>query len=388
MAITVVGTASNSAINDTDVTVTLPSMSQDDVVYVLGSGGDSASSHSPTINTSGYTTLASFNGSQHESICGRKVQGATPDTTVQIDSATLVSLNGTAACAIVLRGVDTTTPEDATTTTATGTGAPNNAAITTVTDGAEVLAFAAGGYNSTSDSSVTAPSGYSNLAGTGANDNRCGNAFVASKNVTTAGSEDPAGWTDWTNVDNGWDAYTVAVRPDAGGGHTGTSSFTIPSPSVAASGTHPFTGTSSFDAALPSVAASGEQPHEGTSSFDAPLPSVAASGEQPHEGVSSFSVETPSVAASGSHGVGHTGTSNFSVQTPEVAGAGVQKHEGTGTITVLTPEITGIGFLNPEGTALIEVPLPSFSSAGAHGEVETATPKFEGLRRHVGRMMR
>jgi hypothetical protein len=142
----------------------------------------------------------------------RKVMGASPDASITMDAA------GTTAnhvgVVVVLRGVDTTTPEDAATTTAQAidSGTPNNPAITTVTNHAWVLAFAA---SSEGDFTTVGPAGYLDVS--------CQNStnvsiIVSRKKVDTAGAEDPGTYANivGTTADS-WTAATVAVRPVAGG---------------------------------------------------------------------------------------------------------------------------------------------------------------------------
>lgn len=209
MAITLVGTAEASAINGGDATITLPSMLENDVVYIGGGFGREASNAG--VSSAGWTELVDFNnGFGYRFAVSRKVMGASPDAS----AVCLGSTNASDACAyvaIVLRGVDTTTPEDATTTTATGTsGAPNSPSITTVTDLAWVLSF---GGSLTVDAAVTAPTGYSNQVDVASNDDRDSTVGGATKEVTPAGAENPAAWTAWTS--SLWCAASVAVRPGA-----------------------------------------------------------------------------------------------------------------------------------------------------------------------------
>jgi hypothetical protein len=113
--------------------------------------------------------------------------------------------------AVVFRGVDPSAPIDATTTTSSsGSGDPNPAAITTATNGAMVVGLAF--LDDDLISTPTAPSGYTladfntfGVSGTG------GSVMAVYKEVATAGSEDPG--TIVTNGDDVWWAATVALRP-------------------------------------------------------------------------------------------------------------------------------------------------------------------------------
>jgi hypothetical protein len=212
MAITLVGTAENSVAPATSLTVTLPTLAEDDVVYLFVTAS-AAGPPATTITTSGYTKLhdqtVSVSGSNGRFTVWRKVMGATPDSNVVISHTSGSSAPG-AAVAVCLRGVDPTTPEDATLTAAgpTTSTTPDSPSITTVTDDAWVIsAFGAG----VSDTTVTAPSGYSNQVDRNSSFFAVNTVGAATKEIATAGAEDPA---SWTNLSSGnWSAVSVAVRP-------------------------------------------------------------------------------------------------------------------------------------------------------------------------------
>ncbi len=217
MAISLVGSpVENSAINGADVTLILPvGMVQNDVCYVFV-----AADHVTDVGTSssGWTALRSPDlavGTGTISQVFRKVIGLVPDVSIVLTNNGDAD-DAMAAVGYALRGVDTTTPEDATPTTATSTSsaAPNSPAITTVTDGAWVISF--GCTDGVAETSVTAPSGYSNQVDIAASDINQITVAGATKTITSAGVENPAVWTTWT-VNAGTDAagWSVAVRPTA-----------------------------------------------------------------------------------------------------------------------------------------------------------------------------
>jgi len=133
-----------------------------------------------------------------------KFMGATPDTSVRTGT-------GSKVCNIiyVLRGVDTTTPQDATAVRAEP-ALREPPPITTVTDGALVIAV--GGLDDDGDAVVIAwPTGYTDQveANTGGTS---GSALAfSSKIVPTAGVEDPT-FYQW-NFTDGSNGYTTAWRP-------------------------------------------------------------------------------------------------------------------------------------------------------------------------------
>jgi hypothetical protein len=118
---------------------------------------------------------------------------------------------GNACTVVVLRGVNNTTPEDATTTTDTGTtSAIESPSITTATASAWV--FTAYGSAISSPGNL-APSGYSDqIVITSHNDEvGCG---VARKEIASPGVETPGQWDTNPVL---WVAASIAVRPAAAG---------------------------------------------------------------------------------------------------------------------------------------------------------------------------
>ncbi len=214
MAITLVGLpVENSASEGADVTLVLPlGMAENDVVYVFvgaNSVGDVGTS------SSGWTALRTPNligssGADLVSQVYRKVMGAIPDVSITLTSDGTLG-DAMAAVGYALRGVFTSAPEDATPTTSnveTG-AAPDSPSITTVTNGAWVLSFAAADGL---DTTVVAPTGYSNQVDVVGNDSADVTVGGATKEIALAGAEDPPAWTTWTVVNDahGW---SVAVRP-------------------------------------------------------------------------------------------------------------------------------------------------------------------------------
>lgn len=141
-----------------------------------------------------------------------KKMGSTPDTSV-----TLPNLPGVIAAIYVLRGVDGTTPQDVTATTATKTnsGIPDPAAITTATDGAMILILCA---TRGSAGSFSPPSGYTNAI---VKTNGSQTVMIASKILTPAGTDNPGTWSgilfDQTSYTCA--SVTMALRPGVAGGN-------------------------------------------------------------------------------------------------------------------------------------------------------------------------
>lgn len=190
-------------------------LAQDDVVYVAVASSSTADQNVTAAGVGTWTELVDLYANDTTDVnmgVYRQIMGATPDSSVTLDGTSGAANH--AAIAVALRGVDTTTPEDATTTSAQtiDTGTPDNPAITTVTNDAWVLAFAA---SSEADIATAAPAGYQDLRAEALTNI----ALVFSrKKVDTAGAENPGSYA--SIVGTGADSYcvaTVAVRPAAGG---------------------------------------------------------------------------------------------------------------------------------------------------------------------------
>ena len=199
--ITYVGSAKSD--NSTTIDLTGISMLPGDVVLVI-SGEDAGSPGTAT----GYTSLASISSTGD----ARVMYKIMPDPVDSSVTGLTAGGSDSGHLAVVFRGVDSTTPIDATTTTASSSsGDPNPAAITTATDGAMVVALAFLDDDLV-EGGITAPSGYTladanefGSSGSG------GTVMAVYKEVATAGSEDPG--TIVTTGDDWWWAATVALRP-------------------------------------------------------------------------------------------------------------------------------------------------------------------------------
>jgi len=219
MALVIRGTAENSAASGADVTVTLPGgTAASDVVYAAYAIGDNDSvDQNMAMITAGYTELADVfgDGTSTNPDCNlgvyRKIMGGTPDSSYQVDGLGGADAAVSSVCH-VWTGADQTTPEDATTTAATGIGAiPDSPSITTITNNAIVISVGAGALQ---DTSVNAPSGYGNQVDDDAVDISNVTIGMASILKVAFGAENPGAWTTWTaEADTGWAAATVALRP-------------------------------------------------------------------------------------------------------------------------------------------------------------------------------
>ncbi|WP_396190270.1 fibronectin type III domain-containing protein [Flavobacterium sp.] len=201
----VVGTSKQSFGSSTSGTFTLPSGLQQGDVVIVGIGSDGSLASTP----SGWTSI---NGTTQGTEYARtiyKVMGATPDTTVAISGISTSS----AAVAVAVRGVNSTTVLDVTPTVASGaTGMPDSPSITTTNSNTLGIII---GYldDDNVSSSVTAPSGYENL--TVIESTTAGQTvMLATKNLAELGTESPSAFGG-TGTDD-WVGVTIALRSTIG----------------------------------------------------------------------------------------------------------------------------------------------------------------------------
>lgn len=216
MALSFVGGAENSN-EEGNAILTLPGgIATDDVVYVCG-GWNAGLNGNPAVITAGYTELADLAGPDTEIAnfsANRKVMGATPDASVTC-TADGGGVGGALWAAHVWRGADTTTPEDATTTTATGGNDANpvSPAIITATANAVVLSAGLGTVN---DTTVTAPTSYINQIDRDIVALAPSTVGIASRSIVSPGSETPGAWTGFASTaSDSWAAVSIAIRPAA-----------------------------------------------------------------------------------------------------------------------------------------------------------------------------
>ena len=221
MAITLISSDEAQSNNGGDPTITFGTApAEDDYVVLIGGHGADASVGSFGPITSGYTAIATVtqttSPNEHGVGCWYKKMGATPDTTVQGEGGG-DNGDGVIYFAYVLRGADLTTFLD----TAAITNQDNNdaydpASITTVTDGAWVIAICAAHRGAGEPSS--APTGYSNFLGAEQADTDGFDLGAATKEVASAGAEDPGAFTGFSGSSEDETEFTVAIRPAGGGG--------------------------------------------------------------------------------------------------------------------------------------------------------------------------
>ena len=229
MAISFVGSVSGAAADAGAITLdltTIAGLAQNDLVIVAYSICVAADVD-VAMTTSGYTEVADlYSDDTLDSNLGvfRKFMGASPDAT-----AVTTSPGGTqAACAAVamaFRGVDTSTPLDVASTTATGVNTfhPDPPSIDWSTAGTWVVIAGGNGHTLTSGWTYTFPTGYTtNAVNTGIDDNTVGNSTTAGMGYKSAPAdpENPGVMTQAgsDSASFSWAAVTMALRSAAGTG--------------------------------------------------------------------------------------------------------------------------------------------------------------------------
>lgn len=227
MAISLVGSAENSAINGGDVTVDLSGLGlqQNDLVIVAYAIGDTdlIDFDMAIVSPTGYTEIADLNAQDARDVnmgVFWKLMGATPDTSVVVDGQGGTNAS-VAAVVLAFRGVDTTTPMDVTPTTATGLNTQQaNPPSINHNNPAGVWTVAVGAFSHGNGAGITltAPTNYGNLVDRAENDTIDVGIGMATRS-DPADPEDPGVFTnsgaDSTN--DGWCAVTIALRPAAAG---------------------------------------------------------------------------------------------------------------------------------------------------------------------------
>lgn len=181
----------------------------------------------PSGYTAAHTDRYENDSNDSNFLVSYKVMGATPDTSVAIPASNATTA-GVAYAIYVFRGVNTTTPFDATpvATGAINTGVANAPAITPVTPGAWVVVF--GG------AAVAAGAVFTNPAGMSATTNHFRTATITTTTTDaniagaiftgwTSGPYDPAAFGGSTTTNTGsWSATTIALKPFVTHNTTGT----------------------------------------------------------------------------------------------------------------------------------------------------------------------
>lgn len=186
---------------------------------------------------------------------GYKFMGGSPDATVTFGPTGDENRGGVAAVH-VWRGVDPDTPMDvaATTATGTGTGRPDPAAITPVTEGAAIVVVAGNGSDATTPT-LFASSDLANFLT--ARPDAITKSVIGMGSASWAGGTfDPAQFTAGnTGANHGWVAVTLALRPRET--ITAAATITLGAISLASEGVLPIAGDAALTLGPIALASSG-----------------------------------------------------------------------------------------------------------------------------------
>ena len=207
--------ATGNSNNGGDVTLTFDVITpplENDIIVVFGGHGIATTTLAAP--GTGYTQIGIHTGSEPIFGVWYKRMGSTPDLSV-VCSGGGNNQDAVAYGCYALSGIDTTTAEDATATTAGPTTStnPNAPSITTVTANAWVIACAGSAVNDNSPGTI---SGYSNHLASTRNETNDLTTAAATIDAGATGAEDPAAWSGWSS--GAWYAITAAFRPTVGGG--------------------------------------------------------------------------------------------------------------------------------------------------------------------------
>ena len=196
--------------NELDV-VALPTSLTGDVWIIQTTY--SSYSHSDQIGTwvdnNGWTEITTSPVTDPNMALVYKRMGGTPDTSVQIENS-----NGVAGVLVgqLFRGVDKQTQFDVDYELNTSaSGSPNTPSITTISDNCLIVSI--GALDKDEVTSVTAPSGYTNLTWLSSTQGigQDSTGMMSSKFLADFGTEDPGPYTTSGNDD--WVGHTIALRP-------------------------------------------------------------------------------------------------------------------------------------------------------------------------------
>lgn len=215
MTISFVGAVSGNALNGGNVSLNVQSTAgaiDGDYVWIISGAFGRAGTEGRIGNALSYTQITDNTNTIRCRSAG-KIYASADGATVTVEGSANTA-DTTVAVALVFRGVDSTTPIDATTIVATGSSTnPNPGSITPVRGSTAFIAAAVSGVSDASPGTVTGYTQPTNFA-TNGNDTNAATA-AASYKISTANpaAEDPAAYSSWSNA--AWVALTVALRPAA-----------------------------------------------------------------------------------------------------------------------------------------------------------------------------
>lgn len=214
MAISIIGAVNATAVDGGNATIDISSLSpQTDDLVVIASGTAMRSGNEGRIgNALSYTQDSNLASGQRLRTAYKKYVSSETSITVEGSGNAYDAL---VAVAIVLRGQDTTTPIDVTSTATGGNSTnPDCPSITPSSNDCCILAIA---NSVVSDTSVTAPTNYTKPTNGSINavDTNSYTLAIAYRLLSggAGAAENPANFTAWsTGV---WQSITMAIRPAA-----------------------------------------------------------------------------------------------------------------------------------------------------------------------------
>lgn len=178
-----------------------------------------------------------------------------------------------------------------------------------------------------------------------------GSSFVRETNAGTGSRS--VGFATGTTDD--WALVAVAVSEIA---VSATGAISVPSATVAGTGSEVFTATGAVTVPAATVSGTGAEVFTATGAISVPAATVAGSGAEVFTATGAVTVPAATVAGTGDH----TETQ--------------QNPDGTGAISVPAATVSGSGEIVLTGTGAVSVPAPTVAGTGA--EVFTATGAIAG----------
>ena len=210
MAISIVASVFSAVASGANVTLVYAGAQENDIAFTFGGNSGGTATAPGVISPAGYTSIYSVDSASVDFKVEWKRLGATPDPSVLLagsgDGADAVAYG-----AYVLRGVDRgVNPFDISPIiqTSIATGNPSAPSVLTVTNGAIILAMAAGDNNDSTPGDVV--NFAANIGGSTNDTDDCTVAGAASI-LATAGGLKPTIWNGWAT--NNYAAVTTALKP-------------------------------------------------------------------------------------------------------------------------------------------------------------------------------
>ena len=216
MAISHVNTSHSQTTGTNSLDITMPSGLADGDVVLVGVSCATNTDETLSENSGTWTKLGEVYANDENRDTNFAVWLKVVTASQGTITITCTSTANWAAVVTAYRGVDNSTPQDATAvfTSNKDSPDPDPGSITTVTANAKVVAI---GGNSLWNGTWTVPSGYSESVEE--NGSFFASAILAAKTVVSPGAENP-GIFDYSTAStfDSWGACTVALRPASGGG--------------------------------------------------------------------------------------------------------------------------------------------------------------------------